>query len=87
MILNGQVEPWGIKNSADLKGKSTQVLVAGLGLFTQNVTDEKGRPRIDPHIWLSPTRAKVQVKAILDEFIQLDPANKNYYSANANKSS
>lgn len=85
LILNGQVEPWASKIQADLKGKSTVVLIAGLGLFTQNVTDEGGMTGIDPHIWLSPTRAKVQVKAILDKFIQLDPANKDYYSANAEK--
>jgi zinc transport system substrate-binding protein len=83
LILNGQVEPWGAKIQSDLKGKSTVVLIAGLGLFTQKVTDEEGVTAIDPHVWLSPTRAKVQVKAILNEFIQLDPQNKDYYTANA----
>ncbi len=85
LILNGQVEPWGTKIQTDLKGKSTRVLVAGAGLFTQKVTDEEGLTAIDPHIWLSPTRAKVQVKAILNELIQIDPINKDYYSTNANK--
>jgi zinc transport system substrate-binding protein len=83
LILNGQVEPWGIKIQSDLKGKSTAVLVAGAGLFTQKVTDESGITGIDPHIWLSPTRAKVQVKAILNEFIKLDPQNTDYYITNA----
>jgi zinc transport system substrate-binding protein len=83
LILNGQVEPWGAKIQSDLKGKSTVVLIAGLGLFTQKVTDEEGVTAIDPHVWLSPTRAKVQVKAILNEFIKLDPQNKDYYTANA----
>jgi zinc transport system substrate-binding protein len=83
LILNGQVEPWGAKIQSDLKGKSTAVLVTGAGLFTQKVTDESGITGIDPHIWLSPTRAKVQVKAILNEFIKLDPQNKDYYTTNA----
>ncbi len=85
LILNGQVEPWGAKIQTDLKGKSTVVLVAGQGLFTQNVTDEAGKTSIDPHVWLSPTRAKVQVNAILNEFIVLDPSNKDYYFRNATK--
>ena len=83
LILNGQVEPWGAKIQSDLKGKSTAVLVTGAGLFTQKVTDESGITGIDPHIWLSPTRAKVQVKAILNEFIKLDPQNTDYYITNA----
>jgi zinc transport system substrate-binding protein len=83
LILNGQVEPWGAKIESDLKGKNTAVLIAGAGLFTQKVTDESGLTAIDPHVWLSPTRAKVQVNAILNEFIKLDPQNKDYYSANA----
>jgi zinc transport system substrate-binding protein len=85
LILNGQVEPWGAKIQTDLKGKTTKVLVAGAGLFTQKVTDEAGLTAIDPHIWLSPTRAKIQAKAILNELIQIDPSNKDYYYTNANK--
>lgn len=85
LILNGQVEPWGAKIQTDLKGKPTKVLVAGAGLFTQKVTDEAGLTAIDPHIWLSPTRAKIQAKAILNELIQIDPSNKDYYYTNANK--
>ncbi|HKC05182.1 MAG TPA: zinc ABC transporter substrate-binding protein [Patescibacteria group bacterium] len=84
LILNGQVEPWGTKIQTDLKDKNTAVLIAGQGLFTQKITDEEGKTGIDPHIWLSPMRAKLQVKAILDEFINIDPANKNYYSDNSN---
>lgn len=84
LILNGQVEPWGAKIQTDLKGKSTKILVAGAGLFTQKVTDEEGLSVTDPHVWLSPTRAKIQVKAILNELVQIDPSNKDYYSTNAN---
>jgi len=85
LILNGTVEPWGNKIQDDLKGKNTRVLVAGKGLFTQKVADENGKKSTDPHIWLSPNLAKAQVKSILNEFIQIDPENKNYYTANTNK--
>jgi len=85
LILNGTVEPYAVKIENDLKGKKTEVLIAGEGLFTETVTDEEGKTGIDPHIWLSLTRAKIQVKAILNELIKLDPSNKDYYTSNANK--
>ena len=37
----------------------------------------------DPHIWLSPKRAKVMVQAIADEMIKIDAKNKDTYQKNA----
>lgn len=37
----------------------------------------------DPHIWLSPKRAKVMINTIAEEMIKIDPANKNVYNKNA----
>lgn len=37
----------------------------------------------DPHIWLSPRRAKVMVGAMADEMVKLDPDNAQTYKANA----
>jgi zinc transport system substrate-binding protein len=37
----------------------------------------------DPHIWLDPARAMLQVENIRDAFSKLDPANEGYYRANA----
>jgi len=37
----------------------------------------------DPHFWLDPVNAKVQVKNILDAFVEADPANATEYQANA----
>jgi len=37
----------------------------------------------DPHIWLSPKRAKVMVEVIAREMSELDPKNKNTYEKNA----
>lgn len=39
----------------------------------------------DPHIWLSPKRAKVMVQTIADEMGTLDSAHKSVYEANAQK--
>ncbi len=37
----------------------------------------------DPHIWLDPVLAKQQAEAIEKAFIKADPANSDYYRANA----
>ena len=37
----------------------------------------------DPHIWLNPTLAKLQVKNIADGLIKLDPDNSVYYRDNS----
>jgi zinc transport system substrate-binding protein len=37
---------------------------------------------IDPHIWISLKNAAVQVQNICSGLIQVDPANKDYYSQN-----
>ena len=38
---------------------------------------------LDPHVWLDPSLAEKQVEAIRDGFVQIDPANSNYYYQNA----
>lgn len=37
----------------------------------------------DPHIWLNPVLAKIQVQSIADEFSRLDPENKIFYQKNS----
>jgi zinc transport system substrate-binding protein len=37
----------------------------------------------DPHFWLDPLAAKVQVDNILEGFSKADPGNKGYYVSNA----
>lgn len=39
----------------------------------------------DPHIWLSPKRAKIMVAAIAEEMGNLDKANKETYEQNADR--
>ncbi|RNJ78391.1 MAG: zinc ABC transporter substrate-binding protein [Nitrosopumilus sp. H13] len=39
----------------------------------------------DPHIWLSPPNAMIQVQNIADMLSLLDPPNKAYYQSNAEK--
>ena len=37
----------------------------------------------DPHIWLNPLMAKIQVSNIADALLQIDPSNKIFYQENA----
>jgi len=37
----------------------------------------------DPHIWLNPVYAKIQVQNIANAFSNSDPANQQYYQSNA----
>lgn len=36
----------------------------------------------DPHVWISPRNAAVQVKNICDGLIEVDPSNEEYYARN-----
>ncbi|NLC67443.1 MAG: zinc ABC transporter substrate-binding protein [Clostridiaceae bacterium] len=47
------------------------------------VDEEQGHGHVyDPHVWLDPSRAKIQMRAITDAFIEADPENKDYYEKN-----
>lgn len=39
----------------------------------------------DTHVWVSPKNAKIMVENIYKTLIQVDPANKDYYTTNKNK--
>ncbi|MBE6905526.1 MAG: ABC transporter substrate-binding protein [Ruminococcaceae bacterium] len=45
--------------------------------------DEDGK--YDPHVWLSPLNAKMEMENIKNAFVQADPDNKDYYEANYTK--
>ena len=45
--------------------------------------DEHGNEGLDPHVWLSPTLAKLQVRHIANALAQADPNNRSRYERNA----
>ena len=45
--------------------------------------DEHGNKGLDPHVWLSPTLAKLQVRHIANALAQADPNNRSRYERNA----
>ncbi|MBI4407673.1 MAG: zinc ABC transporter substrate-binding protein [Candidatus Kerfeldbacteria bacterium] len=70
LVLNGgQLEPWVEDVTADLSSNTIIVeVVTGL---------------TDPHVWLSPQRAKAEVEKITDGFIQADPSHVTDYTTNS----
>ncbi len=83
LVLNGGgLEAWGSDIKQNLSSKNTVIITAGEGLTNQQVMEE-GKNIIDPHIWQSPPLAKEMVDKITNGFIQIDPANKDYYQTNA----
>ena len=95
-VFNGAgLEPWGERVAESLKGKSTIVVEATEGLELIEASggdehdgddnDEHGNKGLDPHVWLSPTLAKLQVRLIANALAQADPNNRSKYERNAGK--
>ncbi|PWU22936.1 zinc ABC transporter substrate-binding protein [Candidatus Cerribacteria bacterium 'Amazon FNV 2010 28 9'] len=83
LFLNGgNLEAWGEKIQQIIDPKQTTVVTIGADITTQTV-DEDGKTIIDPHVWLSPKLAEVEVKRIENAIEAKDPANKNTYQQNA----
>lgn len=92
IIINGiGFETWVDKLEAmNYQGK---VLDTSQGInYTVNILEnssdnksshQEGDHKSDPHIWLNPVFAKIQVQSIADEFSKLDPANQSFYQKNS----
>ena len=50
-----------------------------------NLDNENNNEIEDPHIWLNPVYAKIQVQNIANAFSNSDPKNQKYYQSNAEK--
>lgn len=81
LILNGDVEAWGDKIKNNLKETNGEVVTAGEGLLTKQLTEE-GETMRDPHVWLDPSLAKKEAAKITEGFIKVDPANTATYQQN-----
>jgi len=53
------------------------------GILDKNLSKEQIPSSGDPHIWLNPIYAKIQVQNIANAFSNLDPENQQYYQSNA----
>ncbi|NLY18197.1 MAG: zinc ABC transporter substrate-binding protein [Clostridiaceae bacterium] len=52
------------------------------GHLEENNLHSCGKDGYDPHVWLDPQNAKIQMEAIKDGLIQVDPTNRKYYEDN-----
>ena len=53
------------------------------GILVRNLDQEQINSSGDPHIWLNPVYAKIQVQNIANAFSNSDPDNQQYYQSNA----
>ncbi len=74
LIINGGIEGWGNKIKDQLSGKQVAIVTAGEGLFSDDQ---------DPHVWVDPVLAEIEVSRIAKGFEKADPGNSIYYRSNA----
>lgn len=83
IFLNGgKLESWGEKIKENLAGKNISIAAIGEKFMDLHIEDN-GEILTDPHIWLSPKHAKEEVGLMLQNFLQVDPLNKDYYQTRA----
>jgi len=71
-------QPWVDKIISTLTTTKITVVNSSMGI---NVIKSEGI--IDPHFWLDPNFAIIQVDNILQSLVKIDPINKNYYEIRA----
>ena len=93
IIVNGiGFENW-VENLEEMNYQGI-VVDTSFGIFNNNneIFKAPSEPKVfeenypesnDPHIWLSPVLAKIQVQNIADAFSKSDPPNQKFYQKNA----
>lgn len=82
IIVNGVgFENW--LKSIEKLNLELDIIDSSIGVnIIKDIVDEQESPLGDPHIWLNPNLAKIQVKNIADGLIKSDPDNSQYYNDN-----
>lgn len=93
-VYNGIVEPWAKQALTALSERKILAVQTGLGLYERNAevheeAHEHGHNcshgKQDPHIWISPKKAMVQVERITATLCEADEKNAKYYQDNSAK--
>ncbi|MGC4019773.1 MAG: metal ABC transporter substrate-binding protein [Muricomes sp.] len=86
------MEHWTKDVLASLDNKDLTVVEASKGIklvegeeHEDEEDDAEEGPHYDPHVWLSPLNAKVEMENIKDALVKADPENKDYYTENYDK--
>jgi zinc transport system substrate-binding protein len=69
--------------SGTIVDTSVGIIIRDSEIIDEHETDEHDHESGDPHIWLNPVLAKIQVQNIADSFSQQDPQNQQFYQTNA----
>jgi zinc transport system substrate-binding protein len=91
VYTNEFMEPWAVKMLKSIATKPVVVDASkGVALIKAGPEEAAGHPQEgehhggqDPHIWLDFANAQIMVRNIADGLITKDPANRDYYTANA----
>jgi len=84
IIINGiGFENW--VDSLDETDYQGVIVDTSNGILDKNLDQEHTSTSGDPHIWLNPVYAKIQVQNIANAFSNSDPYNQQYYQSNAAK--
>ena len=75
-VYNGMVEPWAEQALAALSEKKIVPVEAGSALLERN-------GKQDPHVWVSPKKAIIEVERISEALCSVDAKNAAAYKANA----
>ncbi|MCL5057738.1 MAG: metal ABC transporter substrate-binding protein [Actinobacteria bacterium] len=82
LVYNGAgLESWLENTLIQVDRNKTAVVDSSSGVDL--IRGEDGEQGQDPHIWLDPVNAQKMVDNILEGLVKADPANKDYYAANA----
>lgn len=94
-VYNGIVEPWAKQALTALSERKIKAVQTGLGLYERagEVHEEEHHEhsghchhgKEDPHVWISPKKAMVQVERITATLCEADEKNANYYLDNSAK--
>lgn len=82
IIVNGVgFENW--LKSIEKLNLELDIIDSSIGVnIIKDIVDDQESPLGDPHIWLNPNLAKIQVKNIANSLIKSDPDNSQYYNDN-----
>ncbi len=89
IIINGiGFENWvdslvELNYSGEIVDTSVGIIILDSEIIDEHEADEHNHESGDPHIWLNPVLAKIQVQNIADAFSQHDPQNQQFYETNA----
>jgi zinc transport system substrate-binding protein len=94
VYTNRYMEPWAADITGSIDTKKTLIVDAGRGVrllkaggpaegAAHGGSHRHGEGGTDPHIWLDFGNAQIMVRNIMEGLIAKDPANRQYYTANA----